>query len=327
MRYFKGNHPSLFKTKYMFKKDCFNSLLCSGTITNSNTYIRTKFSNICERQNYYFCEQRKSDALPVFKLDLIQATSRNRRSGLLAGLLKTTCRSLIFSVYRPVLGFHKEYKSNCFYPLLESPGMSLLKFQLPLKTVDWKMTLLPIPVNRSQSFMCYNCSSKSTSQKEKNCFSFYPLPKALRQFSTSAVYYEQEKPDVEGDGKDDKTANSLTDFPHIVWPSLFLTVKNWIQTKIIIQPYLDKQFNHKDFVVGAKQALGVVSSLLAVGDFEGLDGLVTQNAIAEIKKNYLTLNVQQRQELEVKLNDIYFCFPYQIGIMLEDGLYENTPKE
>ncbi|XP_022248651.1 m-AAA protease-interacting protein 1, mitochondrial-like isoform X3 [Limulus polyphemus] len=72
-------------------------------------------------------------------------------------------------------------------------------------------------------------------------------------------------------------------------------------------------------IVTPSMALGVVSSLLAVGDFEGLDGLVTQNAIAEIKKNYLTLNVQQRQELEVKLNDIYFCFPYQIGIMLEDG--------
>ncbi|XP_076356606.1 uncharacterized protein LOC143249896 [Tachypleus tridentatus] len=317
MRHFFGNYSCLFKTKYVYKKDCFNSLLCSSA--NPNIYVRTKFSDVCEKQNYYFCEKRKSGDPSGFKLEII---NRDKRTSLLAKSLKIVFRNLILSVYRPIFGFCKQYESsklNYFYRFLESPGMPLFKFQLPLKIVDQKVTLLPMPVIWPQSFVSRSCSFKSASQNEKDCIHFYPLTRALRQFSTSVAYHGHEKPQMEGDDKDDKTANSLMDFPHVIWPSLFLSVKNWIQTKFIIQPYLDKQFNHKDFVVGAKQALSAVSTLLAVGDFGGLDGLVTQNAVAEIKKKYFTMNVQQRQELEVKLNDIYFCFPYQIGIMLEDG--------
>lgn len=109
------------------------------------------------------------------------------------------------------------------------------------------------------------------------------------------------------------------DFPRTVWPSLILSIKNWIQATLIIRPYLDHNFSQPEFMNGAKQALALVSAMLASGDFKSLEGLVTNDAIAEIQRNYSLLNVKQRQILAVKLSDIYFCFLHQIGIIMDDN--------
>lgn len=49
----------------------------------------------------------------------------------------------------------------------------------------------------------------------------------------------------------------LMDFPEIIWPSALNTIKNWITVQFIIRPYFDSEFQIKDFVFGAKQALQV----------------------------------------------------------------------
>lgn len=49
----------------------------------------------------------------------------------------------------------------------------------------------------------------------------------------------------------------LMDFPEIVWPSALNSLKNWITIQFIIRPYFDSEFQLKDFIYGAKQALQV----------------------------------------------------------------------
>lgn len=47
----------------------------------------------------------------------------------------------------------------------------------------------------------------------------------------------------------------LMKFNPVLKPEIMLTIKNWILTKIIIQPYLDGHFTMKDFTLGAKQVI------------------------------------------------------------------------
>ncbi|XP_064475117.1 m-AAA protease-interacting protein 1, mitochondrial-like [Ornithodoros turicata] len=111
----------------------------------------------------------------------------------------------------------------------------------------------------------------------------------------------------------------LMDFPAVTWPSLVLSIKNWIQATFIIKPYLDSSFNQLEFLHGAKQAVAVVSDVLSSGDLKSLTGLVTNDALPEIQRNLSLLNVRQRQNLVVRIADIYFCFLYQIGIIMDDN--------
>lgn len=106
---------------------------------------------------------------------------------------------------------------------------------------------------------------------------------------------------------------------HIVWPNVILTIKNWIQTIFIIKPYLDATFNQREFLDGAKQAMTYVSVLMANGDFKSLEGLVTDDVVSTAQTNCSTLSVEQRQGLAVKLSDIYLCFLYQVGIIMDDN--------
>lgn len=82
---------------------------------------------------------------------------------------------------------------------------------------------------------------------------------------------------------------------HIVWPNLILTIKNWLQSVFIIKPYLDATFNQHEFLDGAKQMISAA-----------------QTGCAQ-------LSVDQRHKLAIQLSDIYFCFLYQIGIIMDDN--------
>lgn len=106
---------------------------------------------------------------------------------------------------------------------------------------------------------------------------------------------------------------------HIVWPSLVLTIKNWLQTVFIVKPYLDATFSQREFLDGAKQALTYVSVLMASGDFKSMEGLVTNDVASAAQNNCCSLSVEQRKKLTVDLSDIYFCFLYQIGIIMDDN--------
>ncbi|XP_055932133.1 m-AAA protease-interacting protein 1, mitochondrial-like [Argiope bruennichi] len=110
----------------------------------------------------------------------------------------------------------------------------------------------------------------------------------------------------------------LMNFIPVMRPQILLSLRNWILATFIIQPYLDKDFSLKEFTEGSKQALVIVSSYLSQGDFQSLKGLVTDDAIAEIKRNYSSLNIKERQDLLTKFSDIFISFPYQIGIIFDD---------
>lgn len=49
----------------------------------------------------------------------------------------------------------------------------------------------------------------------------------------------------------------MSNFPKIVWPSVIKSIRNFILATFIIKPYLDREFNLKDFVDGSKKAVEV----------------------------------------------------------------------
>nr|XP_053627748.1 uncharacterized protein LOC128685278 [Cherax quadricarinatus] len=122
---------------------------------------------------------------------------------------------------------------------------------------------------------------------------------------------------IERDGKPEaqKTTLQLMDVPWVIWPSLWHTVRNWIFANLIIHRYLDQEFSLSSFKTGAIQALVHVSSELSKGNFEALHELITKPTLEEIQRNFARLSLKQRLDLAVLADDIFFSFPYQIGII------------
>jgi len=122
-----------------------------------------------------------------------------------------------------------------------------------------------------------------------------------------------------GGDENKKKPPVLMDFVAVNRPQILLTIKSWILAKFIVQPYLDRDFTLTDFTIGAKQAMSLVSSYLSQGDFQSLQGLVSDDAISEIKENFSAFNVKERHDLFIKITDILFAFPYQVGIIFDDN--------
>lgn len=116
----------------------------------------------------------------------------------------------------------------------------------------------------------------------------------------------------------------LMEFPWVVWPSLWHTIRNWIFANLLIHRYLDQEFDMTSFKKGAIQALVYVSQELSKGNFEALEGLVTPPSLEEIKRNLSHFSLKQRLDLAVEKEDIFFSFPYQIGMMFTN---EGTTNE
>ncbi|XP_018333612.2 m-AAA protease-interacting protein 1, mitochondrial [Agrilus planipennis] len=119
-------------------------------------------------------------------------------------------------------------------------------------------------------------------------------------------------------GPPTKKMATLMNFPEIVWPSFFKSIRNFIFATLIIKPYFDREFTLSEFVRGSKQAVEIVSSKLAEGDYTSLKGLVTNDVLTNLQKSISTMSLAQREELSIKSDDIYFSFPYQIGIIFSD---------
>lgn len=49
----------------------------------------------------------------------------------------------------------------------------------------------------------------------------------------------------------------LMNFPEIMWPSFFNSIRNWILVQFVIRSHFDRDFYIKDFVEGTKKALQV----------------------------------------------------------------------
>ncbi|XP_058816861.1 m-AAA protease-interacting protein 1, mitochondrial [Topomyia yanbarensis] len=110
----------------------------------------------------------------------------------------------------------------------------------------------------------------------------------------------------------------LMDFPELIWPSMIKSIKNWIMVQFIIRPYFDREFNLPDFIKGAKQALQVVSAALSGGELKNLEGLVDRRTLQDLKESMGKMSVAQRYDLMVDKKDIYFSFPYQVGVMFDE---------
>ncbi|XP_075215606.1 m-AAA protease-interacting protein 1, mitochondrial-like [Lycorma delicatula] len=119
----------------------------------------------------------------------------------------------------------------------------------------------------------------------------------------------------------------LMEFPEIFWPSIIKSVRNWILSNFIIMRYLDKDFNLQDFITGSKKAVVVVSEFLSRGEINNLEGLVSPEVIMEVKKSLSTFTMAQRQQLAVKEDDIYFSFPYEIGVIFPDDNEEGGKQQ
>ncbi|XP_053667187.1 m-AAA protease-interacting protein 1, mitochondrial [Anopheles marshallii] len=112
---------------------------------------------------------------------------------------------------------------------------------------------------------------------------------------------------------------TLMDFPQLVWPSVIKTIRNWIMVHFIIRPYFDREFALPDFIQGAKQALQVVSSSLAGGEVKQLEGLVDRAALNDLKQSIAKMSVAERYDIQVEKEDVYFSFPYQVGVMFDES--------
>lgn len=60
--------------------------------------------------------------------------------------------------------------------------------------------------------------------------------------------------------------------------------------------------------------LQVVSKKIAGGDLKSLEGLVTQDLIPNIQNALSLMSLTQREQLAINVDDIYFCFPYQVSL-------------
>ncbi|XP_018006621.1 m-AAA protease-interacting protein 1, mitochondrial [Hyalella azteca] len=152
-------------------------------------------------------------------------------------------------------------------------------------------------------------------------------------FSQNRVWYRRPPPSSEHKSDDVRDARTddnkdewrpkksgqveLMDFPWIIWPSLLLTLRNWFFTHFIIKPYYDPEFSMPAFREGAKQALVSVSEDLARGDLKSLTGRVTQECISQLRESFPRLSLKQKSDLRVGLSDIFFSFPYQLGVIFQ----------
>ncbi|CAG4965940.1 unnamed protein product [Colias eurytheme] len=111
----------------------------------------------------------------------------------------------------------------------------------------------------------------------------------------------------------------LMEFPPIVWPSFIKFIKNWMFATFIIRPYFDQEFNLSEFIEASKHAVQVVSEGLQNSNFKSLEGLLDKDAIASLKSAISQLSISQRQLLSIDKEDIFYAFPYQVGVMFDDA--------
>lgn len=137
-------------------------------------------------------------------------------------------------------------------------------------------------------------------------------PKIGIQFSVPVRSYSDDKRPEETVLKR-RLLPPLMSFEEVIWPSIIKSIRSFIFVHFIIRPYLDEDFVVKDFQMGAKQAVQVISNKLASGDWEGLKDFVTDDIIPELKENLGKMNVAQRSLVAIAKDDIYLTFPYQVS--------------
>jgi len=109
----------------------------------------------------------------------------------------------------------------------------------------------------------------------------------------------------------------LMDIPAIIWPHPMKSMRN-LGLSFLIKGYFDNEFDSRTFLATAEQAIIAVSKMISTGDFNSLDGLLTTQAIWEIRRNYDQLNAAQKEIIAIKQEDIFYKFIYEIGMIFDD---------
>jgi len=142
----------------------------------------------------------------------------------------------------------------------------------------------------------------------------------LRTFFSGQSQRQQEERDERGDSNViSKRLPPLTVFPTIVWPGFTNSIRNWFFTYFVIRPYFDRDFSMQDFMQGALEAVTLVSSKLSTGDFDELEGLIEVETLNQLKHNISQFSVAQQDLLRVAKEDVFFSFPYQVGVIIPDS--------
>ncbi|KAK5649113.1 hypothetical protein RI129_004005 [Pyrocoelia pectoralis] len=90
-----------------------------------------------------------------------------------------------------------------------------------------------------------------------NITSKYSTNKNNENKRSASVYEVCKRLLSSDDGVQRRKLPPLMNFPEIIWPSLFKSMRNFILSTFIIKPYMDHEFSIPDFVKGSKKALEV----------------------------------------------------------------------
>jgi hypothetical protein len=94
----------------------------------------------------------------------------------------------------------------------------------------------------------------------------------------------------------------LMDLPRIAYPNVFHMIKNFF-SRALINGYFDSTFAIKPFCDGARQALTVVSHLIANEQFNDLDGFVTREVekmkTTKVRNYHLRLSMKSKKIINI----------------------------
>ncbi|XP_054160478.1 uncharacterized protein LOC128958616 [Oppia nitens] len=156
----------------------------------------------------------------------------------------------------------------------------------------------------------------------QNVTKFFASAKYVNKCSNNKIEMVCKRYLSEDRSPDESKSNKtplLMAFNPIVLPNLWFKCKNFITINTIIRPFFDNDFTIDKLMTGTKQALVHISNRLADGDLDSLNGLVSDEALDEIRQNYPKLDASQRQDLRIDLNDIIYSFVHTIGIIMNDN--------
>lgn len=153
---------------------------------------------------------------------------------------------------------------------------------------------------------------------QNNSYTTFSSPTLKNNVERSFINHSRCFSNENSDPPTNKLPPLLPDQPIVVWPSLIKSIRNFILSTFIIKPYLDREFSLPDFVSASKKAVEVISRKLAEGDIKSLENLVTNDIISSLQKAMSIMSMSQREQISIDVDDIYFSFPYQIGIIFNE---------
>ena len=116
----------------------------------------------------------------------------------------------------------------------------------------------------------------------------------------------------------DRNPLQLMDIPARIWPHALKSIRN-LFFNFLIRTYYDSNYSARSLLDGSRQAVVNVSNLISNGNFDGLENLVEKESVIEIKNNYGRLSNNQKSLIAIDLQDIFYHFIYEVGIIFDDS--------